>query len=332
MVTQKASRFRMQSGMTTRRGPAWVPYFLQSLARVGEVRRAAAEAGIDFTSAYARRKRHPDFAAAWEAALAAYRARQDVDAGAQVAREVEEINGAVEGKRPSTSLGTNGEGTGPHPDHESGSEGPSGGWSAAFIPQAGEGEERRRRLALGGNGRWSKARERIFFEELAATANVRRAAKAAGVSTTAVYARRVKNRHFATKWAAIKELGRERLDDFLVEASNRTFDPESDPLPDCDAVPKVSVAEAIRIVQLHGNARQKRDVAEEVEPPEEEMNVIRDRLLLKLERLDARAREEKLEAGWQEDERFEDVLVPPGWTRVEEGAVPQACADPPIAD
>ena len=41
------------------------------------------------------------------------------------------------------------------------------------------------------------------------------------------------------------------------------------------------------------------------------------RVLAKLKRLAARNREEKLDAGWQEDERYEEALVPPGWARVE---------------
>jgi hypothetical protein len=58
-----------------RKAPAWVPYFLKSLERLGQVRAAAEEAGVDFTSAYARRKAHSDFAEAWDAALQRRRRR-----------------------------------------------------------------------------------------------------------------------------------------------------------------------------------------------------------------------------------------------------------------
>jgi hypothetical protein len=50
--------------------------FLRALERCGEVRRAAEDAAVDFSTAYARRKAHADFAVEWDAALAAFRARQ----------------------------------------------------------------------------------------------------------------------------------------------------------------------------------------------------------------------------------------------------------------
>lgn len=158
----------------------------------------------------------------------------------------------------------------------------------------------------------------MFFEELAASASVRRAAKAAGVSPQAVYARRAKSALFRTKWDAVLEVGRARLDALLVEAANRTFDPDSDPLPECEGTPAVSVAEAIRIVKMHGSKRDQASFAEEEEPPAEEMAAIRERVLAKIDRLAELHRAERLDAGWQEDERFEDALVPPGWARVEE--------------
>ncbi len=46
----------------------------------------------------------------------------------------------------------------------------------------------------------------------------------------------------------------------------------------------MSVAEAIRIVQLHGSKTQRQSI-QELEPPEEEIEVVRGRLFNKLERL-----------------------------------------------
>lgn len=315
---QSGTLMGTQSGMTKRREPAWVPYFLKSLERLGEVRGAAAEAGIDFTSAYARRKAHPDFAQAWDGALERWRVARDESGEARVAAEVVAIRAAVPGSVVDASLdtletngpgvaasldmlGTNGlvtQSTGPHSDP---------------LPQAGEGA-RRRRLALGGNGRWSEAREALFFEELAASASVRRGAKAAGVSAQAVYARRAKSPHFRTKWDAVLEVGRARLDALLVEAANRTFDPDEEALPDCAETPKVSVTEAIRIVQMHGSARQKQELTA-VEPSKEEMDVIRSRLLDKLQRLADREEREREEQGWVQDPDHDGHWVPPGWVR-----------------
>src|SRR5688572_3262842 len=55
-----------------RKSPRWCGVFLRALAGCGEVRRAAAMAGVDFTTAYARRKTHADFAEGWREALGAF--------------------------------------------------------------------------------------------------------------------------------------------------------------------------------------------------------------------------------------------------------------------
>ena len=104
------------------------------------------------------------------------------------------------------------------------------------------------------SSRWSKAKEKLFFDELAATANVKRAARAAGVSPNAVYARRMRDTHFGAKWAAALETGRASIEMHLIEAANKSFDP--DEIDTGDIQPKVSVAQAIRIVQVHGSKRQ----------------------------------------------------------------------------
>jgi len=56
---------RIKSEMT-KRTPRWVVPFLRALERTGEVRTAAIDAGIDHSTAYARRRAHPDFASNWE--------------------------------------------------------------------------------------------------------------------------------------------------------------------------------------------------------------------------------------------------------------------------
>jgi hypothetical protein len=50
---------------------------LRALERCGDARASAEDAGIDHTTAYARRKAHADFGAAWAAALAAHKARRE---------------------------------------------------------------------------------------------------------------------------------------------------------------------------------------------------------------------------------------------------------------
>jgi tRNA-dihydrouridine synthase len=145
-----------------------------------------------------------------------------------------------------------------------------------------------------GEGRWGEVKERLFFDELAATANVKRAAEAAGVSTNAVYARRMKHALFRAKWEAVLETGRAAIEMKLVEAANRSFDPEEIELGSME--PRVSVAEAIRIVQLHGSKAQRHSI-EEIEPPADEIEAIRERLLDRLERLRKREAEQAGDAG-----------------------------------
>jgi hypothetical protein len=55
-----------------RREPRWVTPFLRALERTGEAQSAAEDAGIDHSTAYARRRSHAGFATAWEAALKAH--------------------------------------------------------------------------------------------------------------------------------------------------------------------------------------------------------------------------------------------------------------------
>ena len=62
-----------------RKAPRWAAVFLRALAGCGEVRWAAAMAGVDFTTAYLRRKTHAEFAGAWAEALAAFGAKEEVE-------------------------------------------------------------------------------------------------------------------------------------------------------------------------------------------------------------------------------------------------------------
>ena len=165
------------------------------------------------------------------------------------------------------------------------------------------------------------AREKAFFDELAATANVKRAAAAAGVSANAVYARRMKHPHFKAKWAAVLETGRASIEMHLVEAANRTFDP--DEIDIAETEPKVSVAEAIRIVQLHGTAKQQEELpdpfAEQAAAmTEDEVAELREKLVRKLRRMRDRDMPDMIAEGWWFDEEF-DQMVPPGWMREGDG-------------
>jgi len=278
----------LPQGEREKKAPRWTLAFLRALARTEDVRAAAEDAGIDHSTAYARRRTHAEFASMWRGALVAH----ETWVKGKEAEQVEQIRArpltlpldAAERVPPSPSQGT--------------------GAARAQIKRA-------------GHDRWSQAKERLFFDELAATANVKRAAKAAGVSTNAVYARRMKQPVFRAKWDAVLETGRAAIEMKLVEAANRSFDP--DEIDVGDAEPRVSVAEAIRIVQLHGSKAQREALpnpfAEQVAAMSpDDVEALRERIMNKFRRWRERDEREKLEQGWTLDEAS-DYLVPPGWVR-----------------
>jgi len=275
--------------MTTRMQPRWVIPFLRALERTGDVRAAAEDAGIDHTTAYLRRRTHGDFASDWERALRAHRERV-------VGEKAEELEGLI--ARPLTPL--------------SFAESPS--------PSRGEGElvGAGAQLRRAGHDRWSARKEKAFFDELAATANVKRAAKAAGVSPNAVYARRLRDARFKAKWAAVLETGRASIEMHLVEAANRTFEPEE--IDSGEVMPNVSVAEAIRITQRPG-AKKAEAAADPYDDPDYDhdgfMDSIREGLVQKLQRMRRRDRPELLARGWSYDESW-DTEIPPGWAKTAE--------------
>ncbi len=99
-----------------------------------------------------------------------------------------------------------------------------------------------------GEGRWNEDVEARFFEYLAATANVKAAARAIGMSTTALYRRRRQWPAFDALWEETVRLAVNRLNMQLVEAASNMLDPPHVPVP---GLAPVSVDQAIRIVQLN---------------------------------------------------------------------------------
>jgi hypothetical protein len=270
-----------------RKEPRWVVAFLRALERTGEARSAAADAGIDHTTAYARRKAHGEFADRWAGALRAH-------AEAKARAEAAEI-AALE-KTP--------------PPHSVRSPSPANAAEDLFVSGG--------KVRRAGHDRWSRRKEAIFFDELAATANATMAAKAAGVSTNAVHARRLKHPLFAAKWEAVVRSSSAAIDLYLVEETRKTFDPES--LDTGDVKPRVTIDQAIKISQLNASKKAKAlpdPFAEQAASPSAEtIEALRERILKKFERLAERGRRERIEAGWSYDERH-DAMVPPGWVKRE---------------
>jgi hypothetical protein len=166
-----------------------------------------------------------------------------------------------------------------------------------------------------GRERWGKRKEAIFFDELAATANVQRAAKAAGVSSTAVHARRLRHPLFRAKWEAVVRTAKASIDLHLVEEANKTFDPET--LDTADVAPRVTIDQAIRISQL-GGSKKEEPATDPFDDPnysyEDDIAEIRERLVGKLQALRRRDRPGLLAQGWSYDESW-DREIPPGWIK-----------------
>lgn len=292
------------SDSSFRKPPRWAKPFIAALLRTGEVREAAKWTGVDHTTVYARRKAHPDFAKEWDEALEGRRillARKEELEIAQLRSEVARLEARAAAEDE--------EAIPPHP----------------FPLPAGEREIGARCSPVprtGSAARWTDAKERRFFEELMASANVRRAADAAGVSVQAVYARRSKHVPFRLRWAQALEQGRAAIEAHLVAQAQRALDPETMDLP--EPAPKVSISEGIKIAQMSqgrgpGGRSSGRGGWTEVESldeqaakmSEEEVAELRERIMTKLRRLRERMIRDE---GWSEDEKHK-VAIPPGWIR-----------------
>jgi hypothetical protein len=101
---------------------------------------------------------------------------------------------------------------------------------------------------------------------------------------------------------------------YLVEASNKTFDP--DELDTGEVTPKVTIDQAIKISQQ--GAKSSAAAAEADDDPdysyEDDIADIREGLVKKLEALRQRDRPELLARGWSYDESW-DREIPPGWIK-----------------
>jgi hypothetical protein len=277
-----------------RKEPRWAIPFLRALARTGEARAAAEDAGIDHSTAYARRRAHPEFAGLWRGALVLHQKLKEIEEEKAIAAV--ETKGLDQKAPPPASLV-------PLPTGSAGRE--------ELIAGGGQ-------LKRAGPGRWSKAKEKIFFDELAATANIRRSAAAAGVSYNAVHARRLKHPLFAAKWDAVARSAKASIDMYLIEEAKKTFDPDEIELG--EAAPKVTIDQAIKISQA--GAAKGRQADAHPDPFAEEasascdngLDEVRERIIGKLSRIRAADRKEQLKLGWTLDESF-DVMVPPGYVQ-----------------
>jgi hypothetical protein len=191
--------------------------FLRHLARLGNVRLAAAEAGVAYGTVQYRRSRHPRFALAWDQALAVARARL----------------GAKGPRRPA------GKGADPHRTQ--------GGEPVVIRRNDGTLQVRRAQP-----GKLTRGCEQAFLLALSACCNVKLAAAAAGADHNAFYNRRRRDPAFAREWREALERGYQALDAALIEgfaADAHEHDgwQANDPPP----VPQVTAQQALQLLYLH---------------------------------------------------------------------------------
>ena len=177
------------------------------------------------------------------------------------------------------------------------------------------------KLVRAAPGRWSERTEEIFFAELGRTGCVKAAAKAAGISTNALYYRREKYPEFAARWAEVEAKAGQRISGLLTAATIASLDPEEagrGKRRGRGALPKVNVDQAIRIAALKGResggeARRRGGIRPRVATNAEVREALEKSLVEFGKRVRARCRE----GGWSETE--EGHLIPPGWIYVGTG-------------
>ena len=201
--------------------------FLAALRRTGNARLAARELGLHRSTFLKRRARHPAFAAEWDAALTLAHARLNdpprAGSGRGTMRAAD--GGGAHAKAPDT----------PEPR----------------LVRLANGRLQLRAPSPGVRRIDSRARQ-AFLAALAATANVRLSARAAGFAHSSFYRLRDYDPAFAREMRLALQQGYHRIEMALIEA----FDPAScrddawrrnDPLP----VPPMSTAQALQLLYLH---------------------------------------------------------------------------------
>lgn len=126
---------------------------------------------------------------------------------------------------------------------------------------------------------WTKAKTEAFVAALAETCNVTAAAAAAGISHSAVYARRLRDAEFRASWAVALREGYARLELMLLErAMNGTVKTVERSGGGVDRTTEYPNAMAMRLLHLHRSSA----AAAEAEPAPEDIEAVRERILRKL--------------------------------------------------
>ena len=138
------------------------------------------------------------------------------------------------------------------------------------------------KLVRAAPGRWNAKAEAVFLAELRRTGCVRQAARACGLSTSALYKRRENYPDFAARWAAAEAVATERIPALLSAATIASLDPE---VADAE-LPPVDIDQAIAIARLKcgpGAAGRRGRFAR----PERPIEAVRASILHKLDAIEA---------------------------------------------
>jgi hypothetical protein len=209
--------------------------FLVVLAQTGNVRLSAREIRRAYSTMQHRRSANAAFAQEWDAALAAAHARFHLGGGKR-GPEGEVRNGTKKKKVDPRFRGDDGRGLRT-----------AGGEPVVVRTRAGK-----LQLRLAHRGKLTRAAEQAFLYALAASANVRLSAAAAGASARAFYRRRRQNGAFAREMRLALETGYERLEMAALKAAL----PEShkdDAWRQCAPapIPPMSADQALQLLYLH---------------------------------------------------------------------------------
>ncbi len=105
------------------------------------------------------------------------------------------------------------------------------------------------KIVQGGAKRWSEEAEELFLDCLAASANVRRACRAAGFSKVAIYRRRANDPVFARRWQKALAQAYARIELALVRRAEAALTGKAGD-PDTP-IPQMSVSEALTLLKHH---------------------------------------------------------------------------------
>jgi hypothetical protein len=202
--------------MVAKTSPARRAAFLKALGETGNHSIAAEHARVSRSWVTLHKANDPDFRGACEAAVAGAVAQAKARAAAGGAAKPSAKWGFIDGEE--------------------------------MVVRAGNG--RRAVVARARLRQWTPRVEARFLGVLAATANVKLACAAAGLSVTSAYARRDKWPGFAARWKAALETGYVRLEFAMIENVCNAFEPQVDFEPDLP-MPPMCFDDAIQLLRLH---------------------------------------------------------------------------------